>query len=123
MSPISLQVIAPVITNFYHCMHCEQIFNQAGIGQQVHQEEIDGYPEDIKGDSTRLADWLFEIAHQYGDQIQIQVIDPQSVEGFIKSLRFWIRRYPTFIVNGREKLTGWDKATLDAMLQIQLTTG
>ena len=123
MTPISLQVIAPVISNFYHCMHCEQIFSQAGIGQQVHQEEIDGYPEDVKQDFTRLSDWLFEIAHHYGDQIRIEVIDPQSIEGFFKSLRYWVRKYPAFIVNGREKLTGWDKATLDAMLQEQLTTG
>ena len=123
MAPISLQVIAPVITNFYHCMHCEQFFSQAGIEQQVHQEEIDGYPEDIKGDFTRLTDWLFEIAHQYGDQIQIQVIDPQSIEGVFKSLRYWIRKYPAFIVNGREKFIGWDKETLEGILQNQLTTG
>ncbi|HEY45782.1 MAG TPA: hypothetical protein G4O14_03240, partial [Anaerolineae bacterium] len=105
------------MTNFYHCIHCEQIFNQAGMGQQVHQEEIDQYPEDVRQDFTRLADWLFEIAHQYGDQIRIQVIDPQSIEGFFKSLRYWIRRYPTFIVNGQEKLTGWDKGALDSMIQ------
>jgi len=122
MPPISLQVIAPVMTNFYHCIHCEQIFNQAGMGQQVHQEEIDQYPEDVRQDFTRLADWLFEIAHQYGDQIRIQVIDPQSIEGFFKSLRYWIRRYPTFIVNGQEKLTGWDKGALDSMIQDCFTT-
>ncbi|KPK88338.1 MAG: hypothetical protein AMJ88_19195 [Anaerolineae bacterium SM23_ 63] len=86
MPPISLQVIAPVMTNFYHCIHCEQIFNQAGMGQQVHQEEIDQYPEDVRQDFTRLADWLFEIAHQYGDQIRIQVIDPQSIEEIITLL-------------------------------------
>ena len=123
MTPISLQVIAPVITNLFHCMHCEQLFSQAGIGQQAHQEEIDGYPEDVKHDFNRLADWLFEIAHQYGDQIQIRIIDPQSIEGIYKSFRYWIRKYPTFLVNGREKLTGWDKATLEAILQKQLTTG
>ncbi len=121
MAIISLQVIAPVITSFYHCMHCEQIFSQAGIGQQVHQGEIDQYPEDIKSDFTRLANWLFEIAHQYGDQIQIKVIDPQSIEGLYKSLRYWIRTYPTFIINGREKHIGWDKTALEAMLQRQFT--
>jgi hypothetical protein len=68
-----------------------------------------------------LADWLFEITHQYGDQIQIQAIDPQSIEGFLKSLRYWIRKYPTFIVDGHEKLTGWDKGALDRMIQDLLT--
>jgi hypothetical protein len=102
-------------------MHCEQIFSQAGIGHRVHQEEIDQYPQDIRQEFTRLADWLFEMAHLYGDQIHIKLIDPQSIEGFLKSLRYWIRTYPTFIINGREKLTGWDKGALDRMIQDLLT--
>jgi hypothetical protein len=123
MSPTSLQVIAPVVTIYYHCVQCEQIFSQAGIDQQVHQEENDRYPEDVTQDFTRLAVWLFEIAHLYGDQIRIQVIDSQSIEGFFKSIRYWIRGYPTFIVNGRMKLTGWDRATLGSMLRDQLAIG
>jgi hypothetical protein len=50
----------------------------------VHQEETDLYPEDVKQDFSRLSDWLFQIAHLYGDQIQIKLIDPQSFVGFFK---------------------------------------
>lgn len=121
MSPISIQVIAPIITNFFHCMHCEHIFSQAEIDQQVHAEELDQYPEYVKQEVAHLADWLSDLVHRYGNLIHIRVIDSQSPEGFLKSLRYWVRKYPTFIVDGREKVTGWDKATLDAVLKTRLS--
>ena len=120
MSHVSVQVIAPVLTNFFHCMHCEQVFDQAGIGRQVHQEELDQYPEDIKKEASRLASLLLDLSQRYGNQIHIQVIDPQSPEGLFKSVRYWVRKYPTFIVNGHEKVVGWDQAALDAVLQARL---
>jgi hypothetical protein len=123
MFHVSVQVIAPVLTNFFHCMHCEQVFDQAGIGRQVHQEELDQYPEDIKEDASRLASLLFDLSQRYGNQIHIQVIDPQSPEGLVKSVRYWVRTYPTFIVDGREKVVGWDQATLDALLKARLLAG
>jgi hypothetical protein len=100
MSHVSIQVIAPVLTDFFHCMHCEQFFNQAGIGQQTHQEELDQYPEDVKQEVTRLANWLFDLSCRYGDQIQIRVVDAQSPEGLFK----------------------WDQEALDAVLQSRLAS-
>jgi len=123
MSHVSVQVIAPVLTNFFHCMHCEQVFDQAGIGRQVHQEELDQYPEDIKEEASRLASLLLDLSQRYGNQIHIQVIDPQSPEGLFKSMRYWVRKYPTFIVNGHEKVVGWDQAALDALLKARLLAG
>lgn len=120
MPHVSVQVIAPVLTNFFHCMHCEQLFDQAGVGRQVHQEEVDQYPEDVKQEAARLANWLLDLTFRYGDQIHIRVIDSQSPEGLLKSMRYWVRKYPAFIVGGREKVTGWDQAALDAVLQARL---
>jgi hypothetical protein len=120
MSNISIQVIAHVLTDYYHCLHCEQIFSHAGIGQLVHQEELDQYPEFVKQESARLADWVFDLVHRYGTRIKIRVVDPQSVEGFFKALRYGVRKYPTFIVDGSDKYTGWDQAALDAILEARL---
>jgi hypothetical protein len=44
------------------------------------------------------------------------VIDAQSILGFYKSLRHWVRKYPTFIVEGQETYTGWDKKQLETLL-------
>ncbi len=80
------------------------------------------YPADMLDDHIRLSEWVVELAQRYGRDIEIRVIDPQSGLGLWKSLRHWVRRYPTFIVNGREKHTGWDKEALDMILQGTLGT-
>jgi hypothetical protein len=33
-----------------------------------------------------------------------------------KCLRHWIRSYPAFIVEGKEKFVGWDKDRLEGLL-------
>jgi hypothetical protein len=101
-------------------MHCEQLIDQTGIGRQMRQEELDQYPDDFKQEAARLANWLVDLADRYGDQIQIRVIDPQSPAGLFKSLRHWVREYPTFIVDGREKVTGWNQAALETTLKARL---
>ncbi|MBU0516112.1 MAG: hypothetical protein KJ621_15220 [Proteobacteria bacterium] len=40
--------------------------------------------------------------------------------GFVKALWYRFRQYPTFIVNRREKYTGWDEKTLAEILERHL---
>lgn len=123
MSHIQVDVIAPVLTNFFHCMHCEQIFNHADIGQQLHQDELEQYPEDFKEETAKLASLLDELAQRYDNQIHIRVIDPQSPEGLLKSIRYWVRKYPSFIINRRTKITGLDLPKLESAFQTYLADG
>jgi hypothetical protein len=74
------------------------------------------YPEDWQEDVRRLSDWVYALAGQHGNQILIRVIDPQSPEGLLKSLRYRVRRYPTWIVDGRKRIVGWDREALEAAL-------
>ena len=78
---------------------------------------MDEYPTDMLQDHIRLSEWVVELSQRYGPDIEIRVIDPQSGLGLWKSLRYWVRKYPTFIVNGKEKYTGWDKDALERVLQ------
>lgn len=121
MTPISVEVIAPVLTDLRHCSHCEVIFAQTEVGPQVHKEVLDEYPLDLKEDFERLSDWLVEVAHRYGDALRIKVIDPQSIEGFVKSVRHWVRRYPAFILAGHKEYVGWDEDALDRVLQARIS--
>jgi hypothetical protein len=120
-NPVLLEIIAPVMTDFRHCAHCETFFDQTPVGSKVHRQLLDEYPEDLKEDYTRLSTWLSELAQRYGDTLHIRLIDPQSLEGFFKSVRYWVRRYPAFIISGRHKYIGWDKAALDRALQIHIS--
>lgn len=116
MNLLSIEVIAPVLTELYHCLHCETIFAQVGLGRKVHGEQINEYPEDIKEDFLHLSNWLRELAHRYEDTVRIRLIDVQSFEGFLKSMRYWVRRHPAFIINGRKEYVGWDETALDRLL-------
>jgi len=82
----------------------------------VHREIQVAYPPEVREEAGRLAAWLQDLSTRYGEQLRIHIIDPQSPEGLFKSLRYWVRRYPTFIINRRTKYTGWDPAALERLL-------
>ena len=118
--PVRLQVFAHIPTDFFHCSHCERMFDIAGVGASVHRENQTAYPPDVLEEAERLAAWLQDLSARYGDQIHIRVVDPQSPEGFAKSLRYLVGRYPTFVINQRVKHTGWEPAPLDRLLEEQI---
>jgi hypothetical protein len=116
MRPISLEIVTQVLTTYDHCRHCEVIFDEAGLDKKFHQKEMDEYPPDLKEEYLKLSDWIRELNRLYKHRLLIKLIDVQSLLGFYKSLRHKIRKYPTFIVEGKEIYTGWDKNQLESLL-------
>jgi len=116
MRPILLEIVTKVITTYDHCRHCEVFFDEAGLDKKFHQKEMDEYPPDLKEEYIQLSDWIRELNRLYKHRLMIKLIDVQSLHGIYKSLRYRIRRYPTFIVEGRETYTGWDKTQLESLL-------
>jgi hypothetical protein len=114
---INIEVIAPLISGAKHCSHCQNFFDDAGISQPVLDEELNSYPEEIWQDYARLSQMVRDLSRRYGDQLRIVLIDPHSPMGLWKSVRHWVRTYPTFIVNGQAKCTGWDQGVLDSLLR------
>ena len=97
--------------------------NQAGlgIGDKVHTEEINEYPEDLKQEYLQLSLWLKAVAAHYGRSVVIRLIDPQSLVGMGWALRYRVRRYPTFILDREEKFVGWEaEAAFHARLRARL---
>jgi hypothetical protein len=82
--------------------------------------DLNDYPEEVQEDYLFLSGWIRELSHQYGDKILIRITDAQSLQGFFKSIRYRAFRYPSFIINGRKKYTGKDKARLQSLLQEEL---
>jgi hypothetical protein len=79
------------------------------------------YPSDLIEDHIRLSSLVEELLMRYRNRILIHVIDPQSALGFYKSLRYWVREYPSFIIEGEQKITGWDQAMLEQAIQSRLS--
>jgi hypothetical protein len=114
---INVEVIAPLISGAKHCQHCQGFIEDAGISQRVQEEELKSYPEEMWQDYARLSQMIRDLSARYGDQLRIIMIDPHSPMGLWKSLRHWVRSYPTFIVNGQAKYAGWDLGPLDSLLR------
>ena len=117
MTPIRLEVIAPTLQGLGICSSCELILSEAGVGEHRGEHALDEYPQEWQDEVRHLTDWVYDLAGRYGEQILIKVIDPQSIEGVIKSLRYRVRQYPTWIVNSRTRVVGWDRQALEAALQ------
>lgn len=116
MKPIRLQVIAPTFGGLGICASCELVLGEVGIGSPPDARALEEYPPEWQDDVRRLTDWVHELAGRYGERILIKVIDPQSPDGLLQSLRYKVRRYPTWIVNGRTHIVGWDRDGLEAAL-------
>jgi hypothetical protein len=114
--PLHLEVIAPTYQGLGLCSVCELFLASAEISDQAARRTLAEYPPEWQAEFQRLADWVNELAEQYGDSIRITVIDPQSPEGLFVSIRHWVRHYPTWILNGKKCVVGWDRTALEAAL-------
>ena len=50
------------------------------------------------------------------DLDRVTLVDVASLEGVFKAVRHRARRFPAFIVNGTERIVGFDRAKLDSAL-------
>jgi hypothetical protein len=116
MKPVRLEVIAPTFQGMGMCTACELVLANAGLGDSPSERALDQYPPEWQKEVRRLSDWVYDLADRYGDRILIKVIDPQSPEGLLKSLRHRVRRYPTWIVDGKVRVVGWERQALEAAL-------
>jgi hypothetical protein len=117
MRTVRLEVIAPTLQGLGMCAARELVLSEVGMGGDPAERTLSEYPQEWQDEYGRLSDWVYGFAERYGDGILIKVIDPQSPEGLLKSLRYRVRRYPTWIVDGKVRAVGWDRPTLEAALQ------
>jgi len=116
MRPVRLEIVTNVITHYDYWRHCEILFGEVGLDQKFHQRETDEYPLELKEEYAKLSDWVQDLTRLYKHRLFIRLIDVQSPLGIYKSFRHWIRKYPTFIVEGQETYPGWDKGRLESLL-------
>lgn len=117
MQPVQIEVIALLPEGWGICASCEMLMARANLDQSPHERALDEFPPEWQEDFRRLSAWVLDLAARYGDRVSIRIWDPRSLQGLWKSIRYGVRRYPTFVVAGREKVCGWDIARLEQILQ------
>ena len=113
MSIVHVDVISPLPEGWGICLSCEMLMARANLDQAPHERGLDEYPPEWQEEFQRLSDVVMSLSNRFQDSILIQIWDPRSLQGLMKSIRYWVRRYPTFIVEGQNKVTGWDVEQLE----------
>jgi hypothetical protein len=111
--PVQIDVFYPVPETWGICTTCEMMMAQADLAQAPHERGLDEYPQDWQDDFKRLSSLIYSLADTFQDRVQIKIWDPRSLQGIVRSIRHGVRRYPTFILNDHQKMTGWDKEKLE----------
>jgi hypothetical protein len=121
MQPVRIEVITYAPTFFYHCQHCELTFREIGVGEAVHRSQArEALPPDLQLEYDALAGWAHDLMERHGRAVRVKLVDAASIEGFWKSLRYRLRRYPAVIIEGTEKHVGVDLGPVDAALRDRL---
>lgn len=119
--PLLVEIVAYAPTAFYHCTHCEVIWKETGFSKGLHEEQIDSaLPPDLKQDYQAVSDWVRRMFQVHCDRIVVKVIDAASLEGFWKTVRHGLRRYPAVVVGGRARFSGTDFSAVEAEIANRL---
>jgi hypothetical protein len=116
MRRVQLEVIAPTLQSLGLRSTCELVLGHSKAAEPAAKRVLDQYPPEWYEEYRRLVEYVHDLADRHGEQILIRVIDPQSPEGLLKSLRYRVRRYPTWVVEGQKRIVGWDSQALEAAL-------
>jgi hypothetical protein len=119
--PILVEILAYAPTQFFHCQHCEFIWQQIGAGKPVHQEQLgSSIPQDLQQEYADLSNWVRETVETYCGRVVFKVIDAASMEGFLKSIRYGVRRFPAFVIDGKGKHSGTDFAQAKRLIDVRV---
>ena len=117
MNPVQVEVITPLPEGWGICLTCEALIAQVEMGQAPCDRGLEEYPPEWQADFRRFSELIFDLSQRYGDSVSIRIWDPRSFQGLIKAIRYGAHRYPTFVVDGRQKIVGLEAARLDQALQ------
>jgi hypothetical protein len=119
--PLRIDVIAYAPSAFFHCLHCELIWQESPVRLEDRREQLQtSLPEDLKQVYQQVSDWVHATAAAYGERLRFRIIDAASLEGLMKSLRYGIRRYPAVIVDGTATTGGTRFEQAQALIERQL---
>jgi hypothetical protein len=115
---VLVEILTYAPTEFYHCQHCEFVWDSVGVGRRIRDDQrAAALPPDLHAELSAIADWAADASARYGAQFKVRLVDVASIEGVWKALRYRTRRFPAFIVDGQERVIGFDRSRLDAALE------
>lgn len=107
--PLLVEVIAYAPTAFFHCQHCEFVWQQTGAAPDFHREQLESsMPPELQQEYQELSDWVRRTVEDFAGRVVFKVVDAASVEGLLKSVRYGVRQYPALVMAGQGRTIGQD---------------
>ena len=112
---LEVEIVTHVLGSMDHCKHCQVFIDGAGVGERVHQSDLESYPPEWMAEWRRLSGIIFDLTERFAGQLVIKITDAQSPQAMWKALRHGVRKYPTFIIAG-DKYHGLDEAKVSELI-------
>ncbi len=118
---VRVEILAYAPTEFYHCQHCEIVWGHVGLGDRIRADQRQSnLPSDLQAEYATISAWVRQAFDRYGERLTVKVVDVASIAGLYKSIRYRSRRFPAFIIDGEERVLGFDRERLDAAVAKRL---
>lgn len=92
-------IFPPVYTPL--CKRC-LLLNDSILSLISSQGIVENMPPDLRAIHNKLSDFLGVLNDRFGRSLQIQFFDATTPMGLWKTIRYRIKEYPAFIVNGKK---------------------
>ncbi len=116
---LEVEVVAYVLGSMDHCTHCQVFLDGAGLGDQIHQADMDSYPPELMDEWQQLSDIIFNVTERFAGRLTVKITDAQSPQAIWKALRKGVRKYPTFLVED-EKYHGLNQDQIVELIERHL---
>lgn len=116
---LEVEVVAYVLGSMDHCTHCQVFLDGAGLGDQIHQADMDSYPPELMDEWQQLSDIIFTVTERFAGRLTVKITDAQSPQAIWKALRKGVRKYPTFLVED-EKYHGLNQDQIVELIERHL---
>ncbi len=116
MRPIAVDVYALLPEAWGLCAPCGQVLEEAQGGPALRVDSRDDLPAEWQASYEQLAQVIRGLRKCYGERVLFRLVDARSPAGLAGAIRYGIRRYPTFVIAGREKVAGLDRERLEQAL-------
>src|SRR5207245_8961359 len=86
--PVTIDVIAYAPVAFFHCLHCESIWQHTDVRAKARCEQLEtSLPPDLRDQYQQLSDWLSRMAEAQGRRVRFRIVEAAAAEGCRESFR------------------------------------
>lgn len=101
---VKVEILSFFPTFYSICKGCQLAISASGF--HLTSEMFKEYPDNMKESYKEICNLAFNLSNYFGNHIKISAIDISTPKGIWKSLRYKIKKYPAFIINGKYKIIG-----------------